>query len=473
MLPITVATALGLLAAAPGAASASPAGPSTASRAAARPRVLVVSPHGSDGAAGTIAAPLRTIQKAVRRLASGGTVELRGGVYHQRVHLTAVQHLTIRPYRSEHVVLSGAGLTPPAGLTALVEVSDSRDVTVQGLELTGYRTTRLAVIPAGVYVHGRDNGVRITGNHVHDLGNDNTTLSNFDINAHGIAVYGDDPSAPVRGLSIAGNTVDHLHLGASESVVVNGNVDGWAIVGNRIHDNDNIGIDAIGFEPTLPGKYRYTDRNRARHGLIAGNSVARIQSRGNPAYWENGSWCNCADGIYVDGGTHIDIRGNRVSDSDIGIEVAAENPRGSADHVVVSHNQITGSLFTGITTGGYCNGADACGGVQTGSSRDNVFSDNTLRGNNRLDDGSPELLVQYHTYRDTFTHNHIVATDSAHAVYGTVPRADGHADRSDHNTFLAVGGSRSNAQFGWLGHTYLGLAAYQRATGQDRHSTYG
>ena len=37
-------------------------------------------------------------------------------------------------------------------------------------------------------------------------------------------------------------------LGASESVVVNGNVKGWRIAGNHIHDNNNIGIDAIGYE---------------------------------------------------------------------------------------------------------------------------------------------------------------------------------------------------------------------------------
>ena len=38
----------------------------------------------------------------------------------------------------------------------------------------------------------------------------------------------------------------------------------------------------------------------------------------------------------------------------------------TADHVTVRRNRITGSLFTGITTGGYCNGADDCGCVRTG-----------------------------------------------------------------------------------------------------------
>jgi hypothetical protein len=438
---------------------------------------VVVGPHGSDTAAGNAAHPLRTVRAAVRRLgASGGTVLLRGGVYHQRVRLVHQQHVTVSPYRHEHPVLSGAGLTPPRTLSGMVEIADSRDITVRGLEVTGYRTHRLDTVPAGVYVHGHDRNVRILGNHVHDLGNDNNTLGSFDINAHGIAVYGDDPHHPIRGLVIAHNHVDNLHLGASESVVVNGNVTGWAITGNRIHDNDNIGIDAIGYEQTLTGKNRYTQRNRARHGVIARNTVERIRSQGNPAYWEDGSWCNCADGIYVDGGSHIRIAHNRVADSDIGIEVAAENKRGTADHVTVTRNRITGSLFTGITTGGYCNGAEDCGGVRTGSSHDNVFTRNWLRGNNRLDDGSPELLVQYYAYRNTFTHNTLIATNAAHAVYGTVPGDKGVAgkpgNRSDHNRFRARGVGSAQLEFGWRGHTYTGARAYVRGTGQDRHSTF-
>jgi hypothetical protein len=471
----SIRTAVGLAALGIGVFGVVSPAPATADAA---PHVLVVSPHGSNDNAGTAAAPLHTIQVAVRRLGpGGGRVELRGGTYHQRVHLVGVHGVTIRPYRHAHPILSGAGLTPPDGTSALVEIANSSAVTVRGLELTGYRTDLLDVVPIGIYVHGRDRAIRIVRNHVHDLGNYNDTLGSFDINAHGIAAYGDDPHAPITDLSIRRNVVKNLHLGASESVVVNGNVNGWTIARNRIHDNNNIGIDAIGFEPTLPGKYRYTHLNRARNGVIAHNVVARIVSAGNPAYWEGSTngvdeWCNCADGIYIDGGTHIVVRRNRVIDSDIGIEVAAENPKGSADHVLVSYNHITGSLFTGIATGGYCNGADDCGGVQTGTSHDNTFTHNSLRGNNRLDDGSPELLVQYYASHDTFTHNKIVATNTAHVVYGTVPGGGGHNNRSDHNNFRAVGATRGSAEFGWSGHTYTGFGAYRHATGQDQHSTY-
>ena len=259
---------------------------------------------------------------------------------------------------------------------------------------------------------------------MHDLGNDNPTLGSFDLNAHGIAVYGDSVAHPVTGLVIEGNEVDHLVLGASEAVVVNGNVDGWRVSRNDVHDNNNIGIDAIGYEPTLPEPYRYTDLNRARNGVIDHNTVRNIVSKGNPSYYEDGEWCNCADGIYVDGGTAIRIERNTVTGSDIGIEVAAENARGSADHVLVSRNLITRSAYVGIATGGYCNGGEACGGEQTGIAHDNRFVHNTLYANNRLDDGSPEVLVQYYAYRNTFAHNRVWATNDARAVLGTVAGAD-------------------------------------------------
>nr|WP_243062132.1 right-handed parallel beta-helix repeat-containing protein [Humibacter sp. RRB41] len=441
--------------------------------AAATSKTTFVAPNGSDRAAGTISAPLQTVQEAVKRLHGGGTVDVRGGRYYQKVDLTGATGVTIEAYRHEHVILDGSRFKPADGRSAMVNIAGSSHVTLSGLEITDYRSSELDAMPIGIYVHGADDHIRISGNHVHDLGNDNQTLGSFDINAHGIAVYGDNASHSISDLTISKNTVDHLSLGASESVVVNGNVDGWSISGNDIHDNNNIGIDAIGYEPTLSGKYRYTDLNRARNGVISDNTVSYIRSQGNPAYYEDGVWCNCADGIYVDGATHIAIRNNVVTGNDIGIEVAAENARGSADHVDVRSNTINNSLYVGIATGGYCDGASDCGDVKTGQSHDNQFVGNTLRNNNKLNDGSPEVLIQFYAYDNVFENNTITATNDAGALLGTVERAD--ADKvsghnvSDKNTF-AVSGT-SDVSFGWLGKTYSSFKAYQKATGQDLHST--
>ncbi len=142
----------------------------------------------------------------------------------------------------------------------------------------------------------------------------------------------------------------------------------------------------------------------------------------------------------------------------------------------MADNVITGSAYVGIATGGYCNGTADCGDEQTGISHDNRFIRNTLYDNNRLDDGSPEMLVQYYAYRNSFEHNTVWATNTARAVIGTVPGADQDGLstplKADHNTYWVSGGGPGRATFGSLGKTYTGFDTYRRATGQDRHSRF-
>lgn len=435
---------------------------------------VYVAPGGSDAAPGTVGAPFATIQHAIAALpGGGGMVVVRGGTYAQRVSLHGVTDITVTAAAGEHPVLDGSTLKVPTGRSAMADIADSTSVTVHGLEITGYRTADIAGMPIGIYVHGGDSGVTVSGDHVHDMGNDNGTLGSMDMNAHGIAAYGDDPARFISGLVIDGNEVDHLKLGASESVVVNGNVDGWRISGNRIHDDNNIGIDAIGFEPTLSGAYRYTDLNRARNGVISGNVVENIISAGNPAYWSATGWCNCADGVYVDGGTHIDIAGNIAHADDIGIEVAAENARGAADHVTVEGNAVSDSRYVGITTGGYCDGGQDCGGVQTGRSFANTFTGNTLRNNNTDHDGSPEFLIQYHESGNRITGNTICAAGPGTLLLGTVARStSGQGDVVDGNRYSAAAADAATARWGWRGTTYTGFGAYRAATGLDADSSF-
>jgi hypothetical protein len=350
----------------------------------------------------------------------------------------------------------------------MVEIRNSSGVAVHGLTITGYRTTTLDAVPIGIFVDGSGRSIRLSGNHIHHLGNDNPTLGSYDINAHGIAVYGRSATRPIERLSIVGNELDHLVLGASETVVVNGNVDGWAITHNDIHDNNNIGIDAIGFESTISGPARFTDVNRARNGLIAHNRVSRIISEGNPAYWEDGSWCNCADGIYIDGGKAITVLGNRVDASDIGIEVASEWAQGRTNDVTVVGNTVTRSRYTGLAIGGY--------DEERGEAFDVRVTGNTLRGNNTLNDGSPELLLQYYVHDTTITHNTIIATKADEAVLLYRVEPVGGAEKNarvvlNHNTYRGRVPAGQEL-YVWNGVEHSGIAAYRAASGQDRASTY-
>jgi hypothetical protein len=430
--------------------------------------VLFVSPSGDDAAAGTRAAPLRTPQVAADRLRGGGTVYLLPGTYpRQRIVLHRRHDLTVAATKPGAAVLDATGLRPRTGDSGVVQISGSRRIVVRGLDIRGYRTTSLSRVPIGIYVTGHNRHVTLRNNHVHRLGNDNGTLGSFDINAHGIAAYGRAAHRAIRHLRIVGNEVDHLHLGASESVVVNGNVDHWRVTGNRIHDNDNIGIDAIGWEPTLTGRHRYTTANRARHGVIADNTISRIISEGNPAYWEGGGWCNCADGIYVDGGLHVVVRRNTVRASDIGVEVGAENHRGHTNDVTISHNHVTGSRYVGLALGGY------------NPSRGDVFDvdvrHNHFRNNNTDDDGSPELLLQFKVHETSLTHNIVVAThrraplllQRVRLVGTPAQNRNVRLDRNHYATPVRAG----RAGFVWFGHQVTGCAAYRAASRQDAHST--
>ena len=431
---------------------------------------LFVAPSGSDTADGTRSAPLRTPQLAVDRLGSdGGTVVLSSGTYpRQRIVLTNRHNVTVTADDGAVPVLDAAGLTPPGGPSGVVQITDGDRITVHGLTITGYRTRATAPMPIGIYVTGAAKHVSLTGNHVHHLGNDNPTLGSFEMNAHGIAVYGRNPTSSVSDLLIAGNEVDHLVLGASEAVVVNGNVDGWAITDNSIHDDNNIGIDAIGYEPTLSGAARYTEADRARHGVIARNTVTGIVSEGNPAYWEDGQWCNCADGIYVDGGESIAIDRNTVTRADIGIEVAAEDGKGAANDVAVTGNVVTGSKYVGLAMGGY--------DTERGEAYDVQVTGNTFRGNNTLDDGSPEILLQYYLHQVTITGNSVTATNAdlpalvqrVAAAGAAAKNADVVLDRNDYGAPVPA----DRAAFVWLGTSVTGFSAWREASGQDRHSTY-
>ena len=75
---------------------------------------LFVSPSGSDSAAGTVAAPYRTITKAISAATAGRTIVVRAGIYHES--LTITTPVTIQPYNNEIVWLDGS--SPVTGWVA-------------------------------------------------------------------------------------------------------------------------------------------------------------------------------------------------------------------------------------------------------------------------------------------------------------------------------------------------------------------
>ena len=230
-------------------------------------------------------APWRTIQHAADVATAGSTVNVSGGTYAERVTVNVSGnardgYVTFRSHPGETAILDGGSLTPE-GRSGMLVILNKSYVRIQGFEIRNYRTSDRRRTPMGISVMGAGSHIELLKNNVHHI---EQTFSGRDTpgrgaNGFGIAVYGTDGKTPITELVIDGNEVHHLQTGSSESLVVNGNVTNFRITHNVVHDNNNIGIDVIGFERTAPDPAV----DQARDGVVSGNLVYNITSKGNPA----------------------------------------------------------------------------------------------------------------------------------------------------------------------------------------------
>lgn len=422
-----------------------------------------VSPTGDDSNPGTLQAPWRTIQHAANAASAGSTVNVRGGVYEERVTINVsgdARHgyVTFRSYPGETAILDGEHLTPE-GRSGMLVLLNKSYVRIQGFEIRNYGTADRRRTPLGISVFGAGTHIELLKNNVHHI---EQTFSGRDApgrgaNAFGIAVYGTDAGQPITDLVIDGNEVHHLKTGSSESVVVNGNVTNFRITHNVVHDNNNIGIDVIGAERTAPDPAV----DQARDGVVSGNLVYNITSRGNPAYGNDQS----SDGIYVDGGTRILIERNVIHHVDFGIELASEHRGRATSYVIARNNLIYGSNTAGVSIGGY--------GAERGGTDHCTVINNTLYGNDTAGTGSGEFQMQFNMTNNVFENNIVYAGSRCLMTSSKSGPVDSHtpAVSMDYNLYYCASGAEAS-KWGWHPASYTGFTGYVRATGNDQHSRF-
>src|SRR5208282_4092121 len=259
-----------------------------------------VSKNGSDANPGTIGSPWLTIQHAANAVSAGATAYIIRGVYNESVNFpksgTASAPITFQSYPGQSAVIDGTGLSV-TGTRGLINIVGRRSyITVNGFEIRQYTTSSENDVPTGVWITGSGTGIQILNNRVHNI----TTKAEANGNAFGIAVYGTSKT-PITQLVISGNEVYDLRTGESESVNVDGNVTHFKITNNLVHDNDNIGIDAIGYEGVGPVGY-----DEAMYGEISGNTIYNISGITNPGE----GYEYDADGLYCDGCAYVTIERN-------------------------------------------------------------------------------------------------------------------------------------------------------------------
>ena len=406
-----------------------------------------VATTGSDSASGSSTAPWRTIQHAMNTVPAGATVQVAGGTYNELVTIThsgsaTAGYITLTSAPGQTATIDGTGLGVPQGQQGLVTLQSASYVRVIGLQLQNYTSNSSSLVPLGIYIAGSGDHIEIRNNHIHNIV---TTVTTSSGDAFGLAVYG-TATTPISNLIIDGNELDHLTTGYSESLSVNGNVQNWQVTNNKVHDNDNIGIVAIGFEGTAPT----TSLDQARNGWIACNTVYNISSTTNPAYNDQPG----ADGIYVDGGTQITIEWNNVRAADLGIELASEHSSRVTSYVTVRNNLVLYSNVTGISIGGY---ASSVGGTSHCT-----IVNNTLFENDALQSGSGEFQVQYHASNNLFANNILYANSQGLLVNSFVASSTPPVTLENDLFYTSDGASAAN--WVWNNNTYTSHGSFQQAS---------
>jgi hypothetical protein len=421
-----------------------------------------VSTAGNDANPGTQAAPWRTIQHAVGVARAGSTVNVRGGVYEELVSInssgnSSEGYITFRSYPGETAILDAEHATLE-GRTGILTIHNQSYVRIEGFEIRNFRTAEHRLAPLGIDVMGAGSHIELLKNNVHHIeqmfeGRDGP---GHGANAFGIAVYGTDSKTPITDLIIDGNEVHHLKTGSSESLVVNGNVTNFRITHNIVHDNNNIGIDVIGFERTAPDPAV----DQARDGIVSGNLVYNITSKGNPAYRNDES----SDGIYVDGGTRILIEQNIIHNVDFGIELASEHQNRATSYVTARNNLIYHSHTAGVSLGGYA--------PERGRTDHCTVINNTLYENDTSATGSGELQMQWNMADNIFENNIVYAGPRCLMVLNKSQLDEKHPPATiDHNLYYCGPGAQAST---WVegSATVTGFDKYVQATGNDHHSSF-
>jgi hypothetical protein len=419
-----------------------------------------VASGGSDGNSGTLDAPWATIQHAADVAMPGDTVLARQGVYNEHVRLhtsgnSAQGNITFENYPGETPTLDGTALDIPGGQWGLFTFDNVSDVIVSSFEIRNYQTNSTRQVPIGIYVFGAGKGLQIVNNRIHDIATTAKTNPNqCGSNAFGLTVYGTKAPAAISQIAIAGNEVSNLKTGCSETLSLDGNVKQFAVLNNLVHDDDNIAIGAIGFERVSPDpKY-----DQARDGMIRGNTVFSISSYDNPDYGKQ----YAADGIYVDGGTHIVIEQNLIHHVDLGIELASEHLDRTSSFVTARNNIIYRGNSAGISIGGY--------GAKRGGTDHCTVINNTLFANDSKKTGSGEFQIQYNATSNLFENNIVYAGPQNLFVNDFTTSTTAPA-QLDYNLYFSPTGD-TNGIWTWQHQHYRGFEAYREATGLDPHSIF-
>lgn len=202
---------------------------------------LVVATDGNDSAPGTLAQPLRTIQRAVDLARPGDVIAVRGGTYALTDNVTittsgtASQPIGLGAYQGERVVVDGERL--PASHTPVGGSIPRAERGAIHMEASHWRISGLELVngPYGVYCDGCNSNVF-------------SRLSTHDNYESGFQLQGSSSNNQILNLDSYGNRDPRKNGESADGLAIKeGSGTGNVVRGARLWNNVDDGFDAWKF----------------------------------------------------------------------------------------------------------------------------------------------------------------------------------------------------------------------------------
>lgn len=399
----------------------------------------------------TPATAWKTIQKSFDAAVAGSTVMIKGGIYYEqltvRINGTAGNPVTFTNYNNEQVIIDGSKNSG----TTIITIADKsylvfKNITVQNI------TKNNAV---GILVTAGKNGAtsdltfrNVVVKNINWTSNASTKPTSSQNSQPFIAFgYGATQANAIKNLIIDSCEFTGNITGYSEALSLDGNIDGFTITNNKVHDNANIGIAAIGHY----GVSSNSALDQSRNGLISGN----VCFNNRASYATSG-------GIYVDGGKDIKIDRNVTYQNGYGIEIGNEE-NGTASNITVTNNVIYLNEVTGVAIGGYNSST-------TGQVTNCMIRNNSFFKNNTNNDGSGEFYI---TKASNCTiGNNVFYTNNQNTLFSLENISPQTGNIIDYNDWFTQTGNASDININWRNTSYESFTIYKSGTGQDAHSFF-
>ncbi|MET9971080.1 right-handed parallel beta-helix repeat-containing protein, partial [Streptomyces sp. NPDC006356] len=202
---------------------------------------LVVATDGNDSAPGTLAQPLRTIQRAVDLARPGDVIAVRGGTYSLTDNITittsgtASQPIGLGAYQGERVVVDGERL--PASHTPVGGSIPRAERGAIHMEASHWRISGLELVngPYGIYCDGCDSNIF-------------SRISTHDNYESGFQLQGSSSDNQILDLDSYGNRDPRKNGESADGLAIKeGSGTGNVVRGARLWNNVDDGFDAWKF----------------------------------------------------------------------------------------------------------------------------------------------------------------------------------------------------------------------------------